>query len=174
MLRKIDVLRAVRPLRTGQPTAPTYRLPSVVPRQGWRSAREPMAWQSDWARDAWRKHPAHPRRGAWPRAWRGACSTERVYSSVLRHVDDGAGRPVKRYERDGPCERWRAPALASASGRLGSCTRLLLLVAAHVEKGVALEVVDPQENGVRRKRVASLSAGTQAPATGRKAFSRAG
>ena len=76
---------------------------------------------------------------------RGACMARGVLSqreSVLRHVDDGAGRPVKRNERDGPCERWRAPALASASGRLGSCPRLLS-VAAHVEKGVALEVVGP-------------------------------
>ena len=130
-----------------------------------------MAWQWDWARDAWHKRPAHPRRGA--------CMARGVLSqreSVLRHVDDGAGRPVKRNERDGPCERWRAPALASASGRLGSCPRLIS-VAAHVEKGVvALEVVESgrKRMGPGRKRVASLPAGTQAPATGGKALSRAG
>ena len=73
---------------------------------------------------------------------------------MLRHVDDGAGRPVKRNERDGPCERWRAPALASASGRLGSCPRLIS-VAAHVEKGVvALEVVESA-----RKRMGAAGSG---------------
>ena len=108
-----------------------------------------MAWQWDWARDAWHKRPAHPRRGA--------CMARGVLSqreSVLRHVDDGAGRPVKRNERDGPCERWRAPALASASDRLGSCPRLIS-VAAHVEKGVvALEVVESA-----RKRMGAAGSG---------------